>query len=128
MFFRIFIFITALNFLFSQGNEENYIFTSEEVQSIRNSILELENADSLNKEIILSLEQNIQFYKEKQQNDSLLISLQIEKIDILDQRILLYKDLVKEVEPKWYENKWIWFGLGIIATSSSIKLASEIVD
>ena len=40
----------------------------------------------------------------------------------------LYNDLVKQVKPKWYENKWIWFGLGVVATAGSVKLAGEIVD
>ena len=37
-------------------------------------------------------------------------------------------DLVKEVKPKWYENKWLWFSLGVITTAGSIKIAGELVD
>jgi len=128
MFFRVFVFLFTLNFIFSQDIEKTYTFTSDEVKSFRSSILELEHSDSLNNQIILELEKNIHFYIEKQKNDSLWISLQNEKISLLDSRVLLYKDLIKEVEPKWYEHKWLWFGLGVIATSSSIKLAGEIID
>ena len=51
-----------------------------------------------------------------------------DKIRILDERIILYKDLVKVIEPKWYENKWLWFFGGVIVTTQSIKLAGELVD
>ena len=36
--------------------------------------------------------------------------------------------MIQVVKPKWYENKWIWFGLGVVATAGSVKLAGEIVD
>ena len=29
---------------------------------------------------------------------------------------------------EWYENKWIWFGLGVVFTATSVKLAGEIID
>ena len=35
---------------------------------------------------------------------------------------------LKEVKPKWYENKWLWFGLGVVCTAGSVKLAGEIID
>ena len=44
-------------------------------------------------------------------------------------RLIKLKDeMIKVVKPKWYENKWIWFGLGVVATAGSVKLAGEIVD
>ena len=70
----------------------------------------------------------IKVYEAKSKNDSLWLDLQIQKNKLLDERIVLYNDLVKEVKPKWYENKWIWFGLGVICTAGSVKLAGEIVD
>ena len=37
-------------------------------------------------------------------------------------------DMIKLVKPKWYENKWLWFSLGVITTAGSIKIAGELVD
>ena len=67
-------------------------------------------------------------YKQKSVNDSLWLDLTNKKVDLLDKRILLYNDLIKEIKPKWYENKWLWFTIGVLTTAGSIKLASEIVD
>ena len=47
---------------------------------------------------------------------------------LIVQLLKLYDDLVKEVKPKWYENKWLWFGLGVMFTAGSVKLAGELVD
>ena len=65
---------------------------------------------------------------EQHANDSLLINLNEQKSILLNERIKLYNELVKEVKPKWYENKWLWFTLGVITTAGSIKLAGELVD
>ena len=42
--------------------------------------------------------------------------------------IKLKNEMIKVVKPKWYENKWLWFGLGVVCTAGSVKLASELVD
>ena len=122
------VFLFIISMIFSQNSVcDGHCFSDEEVQTLRTSILELENADSVNLEIITNLENQIYIYTQKSINDSLWISLQKEKNDLLDQRILLYKDLVKEVEPKWYENRWIWFGVGVFTTGALIELASKVV-
>ena len=41
---------------------------------------------------------------------------------------VLYDDMVKEVKPKWYENKWLWFFGGIFVTTQSIRLAGELTE
>ena len=52
----------------------------------------------------------------------------IKRGQLLNDRIDLYNQLVKEIKPKWYENKWLWFTLGAITTAGTLKLASDIVD
>ena len=41
-------------------------------------------------------------------------------------QLKLKDDMIKTIKPKWYENKWIWFGLGVVFTSSSVHLAGQI--
>ena len=126
---KIMVFLFMISMIFSQNSVcDGHCFSDQEVQALRKSILELENADCTNLEIITNLENQMYIYTQKSMNDSLWISLQKEKIDLLDERILLYGDLVKEVEPKWYENKWLWFGFGVIFTTQSVKLAGELAD
>ena len=41
-------------------------------------------------------------------------------------QLKLKDDMIKTIKPKWYENKWIWFGLGVAFTSGSVHLAGQI--
>ena len=103
-------------------------YSEEEEQNIEQYINELEQKDSINVKLIESLNSQIYMYIQKNENDSLWLDLQEQKIKLLDSRVLLYNDLIKEVQPKWYENKWLWFGIGVLATATSVKLAGEIID
>ena len=97
-------------------------------KEVFNGLKELEFKDSTNTVIISNLHSQIKLYMEQHANDSLLIDLNIKRGQLLNDRIDLYNQLVKEIKPKWYENKWLWFTLGAITTAGTLKLASDIVD
>ena len=101
--------------------QQTYEFTEEEVQSLYNSIQELEHADSTNIKIIENLNSQIYMYI---QNDSLNQSLIID----YKKQIELQEEMIKTIKPKWYENKWLWFTIGVLTTAGSVKLAGEIID
>ena len=114
--------------MFSQEPCVGTCYTEEEEINIENYISTLEQKDSLNVIEISDLKEIIKLYEIKNQNDSLWIDLQNQKIDLLNNRVELYKDLSVEIQPKWYENRWLWFFGGIILTTQSIKLAGELSD
>ena len=120
--------IILFSFIISQEPCDGECFSDEEIQNIELHINELEQADSLNQKIIENLNSQIYMYIQKNNNDSLWLDLQNQKIDLLENRIEMYKDLSKEIQPKWYENKWLWFFGGILVTTQSIKLAGELAD
>ena len=120
--------LLIFSFVFTQEPCIGTCYTEEEEQNIELHISTIEQDNKLNLEKITELESMIKLYKEKDLNNQVWLDLQIQKNQILDDRIKLYNDLVKEVKPKWYENKWLWFGLGVICTAGSVKLAGEIVD
>ena len=121
--------LLIVSFLFPQAIvEEDECFSAEEIQNIELHITELEQKDSKNTGIITNLNDQIKLYMEKSANDSLLISLNFRKSLLLNDQIKLYNDLVKQVKPKWYENKWLWFTIGVVTTAGTLKLASELVD
>ena len=112
----------------SQEPCEGTCLSDEQTVNITNSLKELEHKDSTNALIISNLNDQIKLYIEQHANDSLLIDLNIQKSLLLNDRIKLYNELIKEVKPKWYENKWLWFTIGVITTAGSVKLAGELVD
>ena len=88
--------------------QKTYEFTEEEVQSLYTSIQELENADSSNQKIIENLNSQIYMYI---QSDSLCQS----QIEQYEKQIELQKAMIKEVKPKWYDNKYIWYTYGVLS-------------
>ena len=56
-------------------------------------------------------------------------TLNLEYEDLMkdyETQIQLKDEMIKTIKPKWYENKYIWFGLGVVFTSSSVYLAGQI--
>ena len=87
--------------------QKTYEFTEEEVQSLYTSIQELENSDSTNQKIIENLNSQIYMYI---QSDSLYQS----QIEQYEKQIELQKMMIKEVKPKWYDNKYLWYSYGVL--------------
>ena len=116
----IFIVLLFLVPVFGQEVCEGKCYSDEEVLNISNTIKDNQaEIDSLNSIILIDqeinrkLEKNIYMYIEKSKNDSLLMDLKYQQIDVLNQRVVLFEERLKVVEPKWYENRYLWFFLGI---------------
>ena len=124
----IYCLLISLTILMSQEPCEGTCLSDEQTVNITNSLKELEHKDSTNTLIIGNLNDQIKLYIEQHANDSLLISLNKEKSLLLNDRIKLYDELIKEVKPKWYENKWLWFTIGVLTTTVTLKVASDVVD
>ena len=96
---------------------EGTCYTDEEVINIEAFIQDLENEKEyltkLNENMTLELNQwNIQ--------DATYQEL----IKDMEHTIELRDKLIKEVTPKWWENKWLWFGAGVVLMGS----VNSIVD
>ena len=115
---KLFI-LLLISFTFTQEPCEGTCFSEEEVLNITNNIKELQFDVEKYKEIEVNLNSQIYMYI---QNDSLNQSL------IEDYKTKLkYKDeMIELVKPQWYENKYLWFGMGVIFTASSVHLAGQI--
>ena len=121
---KMVIVLLMFSFVFMQET----CLSEEETKNLFNNINECEfNLDKTLK-INVTLNEQIKLYLEQHANDSLLISLNEQKSLLLNDKIKLYDDLVKQVKPKWYENKWLWFTIGVVTTAGTLKLASELVD
>jgi len=77
----------------------------------------LAKADSLieSQKVVISDCEAVVFKLEEQSNlDSLLLLAQRKRIDLLKFRDEANEKLVELVEPKWYENQYLWMGIGFI--------------
>ena len=127
---RYLIYILLIGSLFSQEVNETktYTFTEEEVLGFTNTIKELELKDSLNVSLVDDLESQIKLFEENSVVDSMLIANKTLQINLLKDTNKLLEQKVKLVQPKWYENKWLFFTYGVVLTATSVKLAGQIVD
>ena len=101
-----------------------HTFTEQEVVEMDSLFQIYEQTDSLQKIEINLLNTQITHYKTLHIQDSLHIAFMNEKTDLLNQRIVLYKDLTKELRPKWYNKPVIHFFLG----AATIVTASWVVS
>ena len=118
----LFLFV---GFLFSQ--EKTYTFTEKEILGFTNEIKRLEVKDSLNTILISDLEKINVKLEDNAKTDSTLLSFKDLQIGLLNEEIELYKRKVKLVKPKWYQNKWLYFGYGVLGTSTSVWLTGQLV-
>ena len=110
------VLLLTFSFLFPQ---KTYTFTEEEVKSLYASIQELENSDSTNQKIIENLNEQIYMYIQQNETDSQIIANYIEQLKLKD-------DLIKEIKPKWHENKYLWFSMGVVSILVPIWAVGQI--
>ena len=127
---RYLIYILLMGALYSQevNDTKTYTFTEEEVLAFTNEIKELQLKDSLNVSLVDDLESQIRLFEETSVIDSMLIANKTTQINLLKDTNKLLEQKVKLVQPKWYENKWLYFTYGVLMTATSVRLAGQIVD
>ena len=59
-------------------------------------------------------EDNLSELEEQIKLDSLLLLAQRKQIDLLKIRDKTNEELVEVIKPKWYENQYLWLGIGFI--------------
>ena len=77
----------------------------------------IEKADSLialQKLVIADCEGLVGKFEEQAKLDSLLLNAKDKQIDLLHSRDKMNEKMVKLVKPKWYENQYLWLGIGFV--------------
>lgn len=113
--------------IFSQSVPPDTCFTEQELNDISNTIDSLCQVDAVNNDIIAKQKQLIAKQKSIIYLDSIQIVLQQQQVSLLQKNIDLYVEREKRLQPKWYDNKTIWYGLGIFTTLGSGILINEIL-
>ena len=101
---KVFIIVFLFNFIFSN----DYCYTEEEVIEIHDIIQECNFKAQVHFKVEENLSSQIKNLELNVEKHKLLISE-------LEKQLELKDNLIKEVKPKWHENKYLWFGYGIVA-------------
>ncbi len=116
---KLISFLLIFSLLHPQEVCDGECYTDEEAQNIELYITELEQKSSSDSLVIGNLQEQIQLYLQQTNIDSTIIENYIEQLK-------LKEDYIKELKPKWYDNKYLWFFGGMIITSGSVFLAGQI--
>ena len=103
---KLISFLLIFSLLFPQEVCEGECYTDEEAQNIELYITELEQKSSSDSLVIGNLQEQIQLYLQQTNIDSTIIENYIEQLK-------LKEDYIKELKPKWYDNKYIWYSMGV---------------
>ena len=106
---------------FSQNN-----FTDEEVVRLDSIITWYEQNDSIQSQSISLLDNQLELYKQQAVLDSALLFHTDQELFLLKERVDLYMKLNKEIKPKWYDKKGLWFFIGAGSMIGSAILLDKI--
>jgi hypothetical protein len=109
-------FLITLLIPFSLSAQPDTCFTEQEIQDISFTLDSLYALDSINKEIIAKQHELAAQLRDVIKLDSMEISYRIKQTELLKTNIDLYVEREKRLKPRWYDNKAIWFGTGILTS------------
>ena len=84
--------------------------------------------DSINNTLITQQESVIIKQDQLIRLDSVQLVYKQQQIDLLESNINLYVKQQKQLQPKWFNHKMVWFSAGILTSILTAKLIIEVVQ
>ena len=88
--------------------------SQEEMLGIANNIKELQHSDSMKTVQIEIYDELVKELESRIETDSLILVKKDEQISLLKERDKVNEKMVKLVKSKWYENQYLWLGIGFV--------------
>jgi len=103
-------------------------FTKQQVLDISMTLDSLYQADDINNALIDEQQKMIEMQNNLIKLDSLQLAYQKQQIELLNDNIDLYIKRQKQLQPKWYDSKGLWFGSGIVTVILTAFSLSQMVN
>jgi hypothetical protein len=103
-------------------------FTKQQVLDISMTLDSLYQADNINNALIDEQQKMIEMQNNLIKLDSLQLAYQKQQIELLNDNIDLYIKRQKQLQPKWYDSKGLWFGSGIVTVILTAFSLSQMVN
>jgi len=103
-------------------------FTEQQIIQISKTLDSLWEADNINNVLIAQQEDAINTCRKLLALDSLQIEFQKQQIELLNDNVDLYIKRQRQLQPKWWDAKGIWFGSGIVTAIISAFSLSYLVN
>ena len=101
-------------------------FSDQEIVKLDSLIQYYEQNDSIQSQSISLLDNQLGLYKQQAVLDSALLFHTDQELFLLKERVDLYVKLNKEIKPKWYDKKGLWFFIGAGSMIGSAILLDKI--
>lgn len=103
-------------------------FTEQQVIEISMTLDSLWEADSINNVLIEQQENVIKSCRTLIALDSVQIAYQKQQIELLNDNVDLYIKRQRQLQPKWYDSKGLWFGSGLVTAILTAFSISSLVN
>jgi hypothetical protein len=103
-------------------------FTKQQVLDISMTLDSLYQADDINNALIDEQQKMIEMQNNLIKLNSLQLAYQKQQIELLNDNIDLYIKRQKQLQPKWYDSKGLWFGSGIVTVILTAFSLSQMVN
>lgn len=100
----------------SQHVDSLYFFTKSDIVLLANKIQLLRDSIRFTTDIVLAQDTLIISYKEKMAVSGIQLKNRDNTVNALEKENELLRKNIEILTPKWYDNKFFWFGNGIAAT------------
>jgi hypothetical protein len=100
--------------------------TDDEVVKLDSIMTWYEQNDSIQGHTISLLDKQLELYQQQTVLDSTLLFYTNQELSLLKSRVDLYMKLNKEIKPKWYDKKGLWFFIGAGSMIGSAILLDKI--
>ena len=108
------LFYITCNFSFAQIDT---CFTEQQIHDISETLDSLYYVDSINNQLVKQQSLLIEDLEHIIKLDSLQSQYKQQQISLLKNNIDLYVERQKRLQPKWYDNKLLWFSSGILTSA-----------
>ena len=119
MFKKLILVSLIFSLIISQEPCEGTCLSEEETKGLFDNIKELQ----FDLEKSIEIRENLKFQIED--CDQIIMDYD-EGMRLCERQIKIKEDMIKTIKPKWYENKYLWFGLGVFFTSGTVYLAGQL--
>jgi hypothetical protein len=103
-------------------------FTEQQVIEISMTLDSLWEADSINNVLIEQQENVIKSCRTLIALDSVQIAYQKQQIELLNDNVDLYIKRQRQLQPKWYDSKGLWFGSGLVTAILTAFSISSLIN
>ena len=103
-------------------------FTEQQVIEISMTLDSLWELDSINNMLIEQQENIIKSCRTLIALDSVQIAYQKQQIELLNDNVDLYIKRQRQLQPKWYDSKGLWFSSGLVTAILTAFSISSLVN